>query len=433
MKLTEKELKKLLNKQYDKPFEVSDRDSISIRVSKKGKVVWQYRYRFNNKPIRLTLGHYPNMSLIDARDKVPELKGLLLAGKNPSLVWQNRKNQNHLEAEFTLVNLVSLWFEKVAESEFKNTTYQNYQSTIRKWVDNDPVDKSSLKVLWTKKYLNIPFDDIRNRQWMDYFDWICNEGSPVTAGSVLKLLKTIITWAIKREYIKNSSLLLFKVNDVGSTPAMGERAPTADETAKFWLEIEKSRALPQTKICLQLIILSGGRNTAIRSAKWEHFDFESNIWTIPLPKAKKQIRRTGMELEDTAIQRPELHPISSQTKELLKKLSQIYKTEGYLFPGENTSKEITIHAIDRFCSRMSSKLFKEQGISKIKPHDFRRSISSILSEMDSKWLPITEKILGHKLKGTMAHYNKADYLNEQLEAYEIYWSVIENSIHKLVK
>jgi hypothetical protein len=53
--------------------------------------------------------------------------------------------------------------------------------------------------------------------------------------------------------------------------------------------------------------------------------------------------------------------------------------------------------------------------------------------MDSKWLPITEKILGHKLKGTMAHYNKADYLNEQLEAYEIYWSVIENSIHKLVK
>jgi hypothetical protein len=49
MSLTNTELKKLNNKSYDKPFEVSDRGSISIRVSAKEKIAWQYRYKFNNK------------------------------------------------------------------------------------------------------------------------------------------------------------------------------------------------------------------------------------------------------------------------------------------------------------------------------------------------------------------------------------------------
>lgn len=158
----------------------------------------------------------------------------------------------------------------------------------------------------------------------------------------------------------------------------------------------------------------------------------SNKWTIPAPKRKKETKRTGLEEGDIALQRPEIHPIPKIAKELLDKLALIYRTEGYVFPGERTGNEISIHAIDRFCSRMSAKLFAEHGISKIKPYDFRRSISSILCEMDVKWLPITEKILGHKLKGTMAHYNKADYLKQQLQAYELYWSVIERSIGEVL-
>ena len=118
MKLTEKELKKLFNKQYDKAFEVSDRDSISIRVSIKGKIAWQYRFRFNNKPIRLTLGYYPDLSLNDVRSVVTELKSLLLEGKNPKLVWKQKLGKNKQKAKFTLMTLVHLWFKSVAETEY---------------------------------------------------------------------------------------------------------------------------------------------------------------------------------------------------------------------------------------------------------------------------------------------------------------------------
>lgn len=431
MKISDSILKKYYNKLHDKPFELADRDSISARISAKGKIAWQYRFRFNNKAERLTLGHYPNLTLGEVRKLVPELKGLLFEGKNPKLVWNAKKQKNKDECKLTLIKLVEHWFDSVAKQEFKKSTYDNYLSTINKWIKNEPKNPKSLSQAWVKKHLNIPFEEIRNANWMDYFDWICKEGSPVTAGSVLKLLKTVVTWAAMREIIQNQKLLLFKVNDVGSTPMVGERTPTPNETAKLWLEIEKSRALPQTKICLQLIIIFGGRNTAIRTAMWSHFDFELNIWTIPAPKRKKETKRTGMEEGDDALQRPEKHPIPVKARQLLNQLSQIYGEKGFVFPGEGTGQEISIHAIDRFCSRMSAKLFAENGISKIKPHDFRRSITSTLCEIDPKWLPITDKILGHKLKGTMAHYNKADYINQQLEAYEMYWSILEKEINKV--
>ncbi|MGB0937406.1 MAG: tyrosine-type recombinase/integrase [Colwellia sp.] len=433
MKLTDSILKKHYNKTHDKPFELSDRDSISVRVSAKGKISWQFRFRYNQKAERLTLGHYPYLTLSAVRKLAPELQGLLFEGKNPKTVWNNKKNNNKGVEIITLSSLVQNWFESTATGQFKDTTYNNYESTINKWVYNSPKDNSSLSILWVKKYLSMPFDEIRNAQWMDYFDWICKEGSPTTAGSVLKILKTVVKWGLKRERISNGNLLLFKVNDVGETPKVGERTPSPDEIALLWLEIERSKALPQTKICLQLIILFGGRNTAIRTAKWSDFDFENNIWTIPNPKRLKENKRTGTLEDDNALQRPERHPIPGKALELLDKLAQIYGREGYVFPGERTSGAISIHAIDRFCGRMSAKLFIEYGISKIKPHDFRRSIASILCEIDPKWLPVIDKILGHKIKGTNVHYNKADYIEQQHDAYDLYWSILNKSIERATK
>ena len=154
-------------------------------------------------------------------------------------------------------------------------------------------------------------------------------------------------------------------------------------------------------------------------------------WTIPVPKGRKEERRRGTHEDDEAVQRPERHPIPAKVKELLDELAFIYGKNGYIFKGDIRHQAITTHAIGRFCARMSTKLFTGFGISKITPHDFRRSIESILSEIDVKWLPICEKIIGHKLKGSMKHYNKADYINQQLEAYELYWSLIQREINKI--
>ena len=432
MAVTSSQLNKLLNRKHDKPFELSDRDSLGVRVSAKGKIAWQYRFRTNGKSDRITLGYYPDLSIADARLKVPILRGWVYEGKNPKLEWRAVKNNSILSEQYTLVDLALRWLKEVSEVEHKATTYENYISTIGKWILNEP-NKDKLQVKWVKTKLDIPFDEITNGQWMDYFDWIKREGSPISSGNVFKLLKTIAKWGLKKELITKSNLLLFTVKDVGRTSKTGERTPSLYEIARMWQEIGKSRAFPQSKNCLKLIMLLGSRNTALRTAKWADFDFERNIWTIPVPKGKKEAPRRGAHVDDKIVQRPERHPIPKKAKELLEELAFIYGKKGFVFPGNVNNKPITTHAIDRYCSRLSAKLFTEYSISKIIPHDFRRSIESILSEINPEKIFVYEKILGHKLKGTMAHYNKADYIEQQLEAYELYWSLIQDEINKINK
>jgi hypothetical protein len=52
--LTDTRLRAIANKPYDGPSEIADRDGLSARISPKGKITFQYRYRFNGKPVRLS-------------------------------------------------------------------------------------------------------------------------------------------------------------------------------------------------------------------------------------------------------------------------------------------------------------------------------------------------------------------------------------------
>jgi|GEM_PF-6736606 len=344
-----------------------------------------------------------------------------------------KKSANLDKSKYTLIGLTNSWIESIPEDHYKEKTLNNYICVLSKWVLNNP-KRNKLKENWVLEKLNVPFDDITGIMWMDYFAWIRREGSDIIAGSVLKLLKTIVKWHHKNKgNITNLSLLHYVVSDVGAASQPAERCPSAEEIANMWLAIDKSKSLPQTKLSLKLIMLMGARNSTVREMKWEHLDFDKNIWTIPQPKRKLEKPRRAAFEGDIPVQRPEIHPIPGKVRELLLEFSKIYGTRGFIFKGERTNQPITTHALNRFCTRMSFKLFKEKGISKIVPHDFRRSIDSILCEIDIMWDPICEKILGHKLKGTKRHYNKAEYLDQQLEAYNLYWSIIDKKIIELTR
>ena len=77
MSLSNAKIKPLLNKPQAKRFEIAERDGLSIRISTKGKITFQYRYRINGKAARLSLGQYPGITLSCCRDKIPELKQYL--------------------------------------------------------------------------------------------------------------------------------------------------------------------------------------------------------------------------------------------------------------------------------------------------------------------------------------------------------------------
>ncbi|MDQ9987712.1 Arm DNA-binding domain-containing protein, partial [Acinetobacter baumannii] len=109
MALTEAWLKANNGKAREKVEEVADRDAMSVRISPKGKVVFQLRYRFAGKAERLDLGTYPHLSLKDARIKASEMRSLLDKGQNPK-VEERVKQQKYIEAS-TLKEVFDDWYE----------------------------------------------------------------------------------------------------------------------------------------------------------------------------------------------------------------------------------------------------------------------------------------------------------------------------------
>jgi len=86
-----------------------------------------------------------------------------------------------------------------------------------------------------------------------------------------------------------------------------------------------------------------------------------------------------------------------------------------LFPGQDLNTPISIAAANRYIRRIRENLPLEYW----RTHDFRRSLSTGASELGV--MPhVVEKMLGHELGGVLAVYNKHDWLDGQLEAYERY-------------
>ncbi len=92
MALSDSKLVSLLNKKHLKRFDIADRDGLSIRISVHGRLTFQYRYRYHNKATRIALGRYPDISLKQAREKIPELRQMLNDGINPAVQLKRSKS-----------------------------------------------------------------------------------------------------------------------------------------------------------------------------------------------------------------------------------------------------------------------------------------------------------------------------------------------------
>lgn len=85
MPLSDSWLRANLGKQIAKSYVKSDTNRLSVRVSPKGKLTFQFRYPYNGQAKRLDIGSYPNLSLKDARAERDRLNKILEHGFDPKL------------------------------------------------------------------------------------------------------------------------------------------------------------------------------------------------------------------------------------------------------------------------------------------------------------------------------------------------------------
>ncbi|WP_338727859.1 site-specific integrase [Shewanella baltica] len=380
MSLSDTQLRAINGKPYLGKPELADRDGLSVRITPAGTITWQYRFRIDNQPGRLTLGRYPDLKLADARKLIPELRNSVANNIDPRVFWKQR---NTFAGQTTLRDCCEQ-FLSARSAALKPGTVATYQSCFRAHLYDAFADRK--------------VESITLGEWIDFFDKKAIH-SRVTAGAILKQLKTVLSWSVRRQMISLIDVLQLRVSDVGSAPKVGSRVLTILECGKIIRELDKCRATKAVTNAIKACLLTGARISEILKSKRADFDLESMIWTVPINNSKTNL--------------PIRRPISPALLDILQEQWNLYHSP-WSFPAANDLKRPgNIASVNKLVREIKPRL----EIPDWRIHDFRRTLSTRMSEAGV--LPhVTEKMLGHLLGGVMAVYNKHDWLDDQAVAYE---------------
>ncbi|MBM7070934.1 integrase family protein [Shewanella sp. 202IG2-18] len=393
MALTDSWLKSVSGKESDKQIEKADRDGLSVRVTRKGKVVFQMRFRHAGKPCRLDLGSYPQTSLKEVRTEVLELRAQLEKGHDPRAIRNAQKRANQ---------------EAITVNELFEQWYQNY--CVQHYKYPKPM-KRIFEIHISPKVGKILSDKVTLHEWLFLFEQLAKE-HPGTVRHAVVITKQMTSWGRKRQLVKVNSLIEIKAkSDLKLPDNRRKRVLTDDEMRICFEAIEQMKTRPISIITLHLLFHFGCRGSELRLAKKKDFDLKNKVWTIP-----KENHKAGRFTND-ALKRP----IIDEILPLVEKAMELSPGEYLLsINGERLSTSGLEHhpiGIIRWAKKK-----KDIDMEPWTVHDIRRTVRTRMSRLTTN--DIAEIALGHVLTGVRSIYDQYDYLEEQAVAYRAWFKCL---------
>jgi integrase len=372
MQLTELQIKALppQGKRYVK----SDGRGLALEVMPSGAASWRYRYQFNGKTEKVSLGKYPLVSLKAARLKRDEFAQAVHQGVSPA-------KQKQLE-KFALANATSVfdfcerYFKEVIERDRKDTRQ------LRRYLEKEiyPAFKSlQLKDVSAMDVQRLVF---RKR----------DNGFEAAAAELRNFLKRIFDYAIVCG--------LITVNPAHATPMRfitrarpRTRSLSPDELIIYMRLLYRSNIRRQFKLALHIILLTLVRKSELLQARWTNVQLEEGEWLIPEAQSK-----TG---------KPHTVYLSRQVRDLFQELRSLAGDSELVLPGRGSlTRPFAANALNKAL----------EGVSFPMPpftiHDLRRTGSTILHEQGYA-SDVVEKALNHSIGGVRGVYNRAEYAEQR--------------------
>lgn len=384
-------------KPREKPYKLSDSESLFLFVSPTGARIWRWKYRIAGKEKLLTIGRYPATSLVDARRARDAAKGLLEAGQDPSAAKKHRKASIMAEQ---LDN-----FEKVARawhSAKTKTLTDRYAAAVL----------SRLEANVFPRLGSTSLRDITPPMVLAAVRAIEGRGANDMAHRVRNHISDVFIWAIASGLAEANPAETIRKALVQTDPRVRPALVKIDQARDVLGKTEASMlAHWSTKLASRLLALTAARPGVVRLA--EHSEFEGldgpePLWRIPAAKMKltKQRKRD--------ITREFVVPLSTQAAEVVKAALAASPSPQWLFTGIGTwTKPISDSTL--------SKLYRESGFTGIHvPHGWRSSFSTIMNERAALSnreadRAIIDLMLAHEQSGVEPIYNRAAYMPRRRE------------------
>lgn len=377
MALTDLSTKKL--KPKSSRFEVTDNGGLALVILPSGKKSWTFRYTFDKKQKRMSLGKYPAVSLPDARLKQALAVKDIADGIDPVTKAEAIRQKR----------IAAPTFKDLLDEFCKMELTDKPTGADRKRL----VTKDILPV-WEKHKVN----SITRRDAVLMIDEV-RKRAPITANRLQSVLVRMFNFASERGIIDFSPLVGMRR---GKEKARA-RVLTDEEIKKLWncldlerIDIDMFRLI---KLALKTILLTGQRPGEVVSMRWDQV--QDDMWIIPAESRKT--------LEENQI------PVTPMLSEVLEQ-AKVYSHDSVFVFRSSHNKEMPL-TVGAMANAIRRHRVEIEIPDQFTPHDLRRTIRTRLAELGVSDI-VAERVLGHKLQGILAVYNRYDYAVEKRQALE---------------
>ena len=361
-----------------KQYKLTDEKGMYLLVNKAGKY-FRLDYRFAGKRKTLALGVYPDVKLVEAREKRDDARKMIANGVDPG---QTRKVQKSIQIEQT-------------ENSFEAIAREWHGKYSSNWADSHAKKILRRFELYIFPWLGSrPIAEITPPELLAVLRRIESQGILETAHRAQQNCGQVFRYAIATGRAERDPSADLRG---ALTPAKHARMATITEPKKIGellCAIDGYEGTPVAKCALKLAPLVFVRPGELRHAEWVEIDLDKAEWRIPAEK---------MKMKD-----PHIVPLSSQAVEVLCEILPITGKGQYVFPSVRTnSRPMSENTVLAALRRMG---FTKEEMS---GHGFRAMASTVLHEQG--WpSDIIERQLAHAERNSIkAAYNHAQHLPER--------------------
>lgn len=360
-------------KPRSKAYKLTDGNGLHLEITPTGARLWRYRYRIGGKENVFAIGSYPEVPLAAAREERDRARKLVATQIHPS---HNRKTER-IRAVY----------------EGSNT----FQAIAREWL-------AANKPHWAPR-------SHRQRERILELDIFPHVGAipmrQVTSAHAHAILRRIESRApqmavLARQCVSSISRLAimtmradvdiaFPLRTAVKVRATQHKTPLRlNQIPVFFKALERSALYFPTKAGLQLMWLTLARPAEVIGAKWEEFDLENAIWTIPAHRMK--------------MRQPHALPLPTQALTILKLLRAMNRSSEYLIPNRTSPRKGAAHSI------FIKALYSLKYAGKFTPHGIRVTGRTILGEQGHD-RDVLERQIAHRDKKEVRAYDQGDRLD----------------------
>lgn len=360
----------------------ADGGGLYLSISPNGGRRWVFLYRWHGKPTEIGFGSARDVTLARARELAAQARAKLAEGINPREVRRSSGPTTFGEGADKLIEAMRPSWRNGKHAAQWEMTLRGYAAPLRHLpVDSVSTDDvlSVLKPLWSKK--------------------------PETASRLRGRIERVLD-AAKAQGLRSGENPARWRGHLDQLLPKRRRLTRGHHAAMNYADVQTFmtglRARQATAaLALEFAILTAARSGEVLGARWDEFDLDGGVWTIPGDRMK-----AGREHRV---------PLSRRALEIIEVLHKT-RDGDFVFPGEKAGRPLSVMALAMVLRRMKA--------DDATVHGFRSTFRDWAAERTNFTNEVCEAALAHVIGNKAeAAYRRGDLFDKRrklMEAWATY-------------